>query len=80
MGNNISSSTPLPVTLSDCYVDGVLDTYKLQKYLVLKRKRENEEQEQFLQATSSLVTLSHPSKKRKIRSVKKHVLKIKNKD
>ena len=43
MGNNISSHPLLPVTLADCYIDGSLNVYKYQIFLLLKRKRENDE-------------------------------------
>ena len=44
MGNSLSVQPVIPQTFADCYPNGQLDIMKFQLYLLLKRKREDEEQ------------------------------------
>ena len=76
MGNNVSSHPLLSVTLADCYVDGSLNVYKFQIFLLFKRKRENDEFFHNLRNSSSVSSESQPPQKRRKREVKKHNLEI----
>ena len=73
MGNSLATPPILPCTFHDCFQNGKLDIYKYQTYLILKRRREEEELAIILQGCQTPLDDIHsqgtPAKKQK-RSVK----------
>ena len=86
MGNSLSVQPVIPQTFADCYPNGQLDIMKFQLYLLLKRKREEEEQSMIDLSLNKEVTCGQKQKASMYsirctsRSTKKHLITMINED
>ena len=71
MGNSVSVPPVIPLSFSDCFINGKLDVFKYQMYFFVKRKRERDECIFNVDNIISSEETKPPPAKR-IRTVKKH--------